>query len=409
MRGAEFSPRLGVSGITLFEKLSFLRIVIVVGENMSGSTGINKGLAGLKVGSTKICTVGHEGDDLHYRGYSILDLTEKSSFEEVAYLLIHGELPKSDELWRFSVELSQGRELLPRLVEILELIPKTAHPMDVLRTTCSVMGTLEPEDNLCTPKRIATRLLGLFPAALLYWYQFTHASRQINLLASHEESTAKFFMKSLLLRSDYPESYEQMMNVSLILYAEHEFNASTYAARVTTSTLSDFYSAITSAIGTLRGPLHGGANEAVMKLISSYNAPDAAEKGVLELLAQKAKVMGFGHRVYKVRDPRSDVIKKWSKKLADEKGDTKLYEISERIEEVMKREKNLFANLDFYSASAYAYAEIPTSLFTPIFVVSRTAGWSAHILEQRADNRLIRPLAEYEGPQPRGYLEIKDR
>jgi 2-methylcitrate synthase len=279
--------------------------------------------------------------------------------------------------------------------------------MDVLRTGCSVLGCLEPERDFGEQYRVADRLLATFPGMLLAWYRFHRDGRRLNT-EGDKDSIAEHFLR-LLTGSTPSPLHKRAMDVSLILYAEHEFNASTFAARVATSTLADFYSAITAAIGTLRGPLHGGANEAAMELIERYQDPDAAEQGVLDALARKELIMGFGHRVYTVSDPRSEVIQGWAKRLSEDVGDTRLYPVSERIEAVMRREKNLFANLDFYSASAYHFLGIPTPMFTPVFVIARITGWSAHVMEQRANNKLIRPIADYVGPDPRPWLPIDER
>lgn len=279
--------------------------------------------------------------------------------------------------------------------------------MDVLRTGCSFLGTIEPENSFSQQYDIADRLLALFPGIMCYWYAWHFHNKEISGL-SDEQTTGAHFLA--LLHGRKPSKLEaQMMNVSLILYAEHEFNASTFAARVTAATLADFYSAITSAIGTLRGPLHGGANEAAMELIERFDSPDQAETELRNMLLNKALIMGFGHRVYTTSDPRSDIIKKWSFRLGEEKGELLLYHISERIEEVMWNEKKLFPNLDFYSASAYHYCGIPTFLFTPVFVMSRITGWSAHVFEQRENNKLIRPTSEYTGPEPQKFPAIETR
>ena len=365
------------------------------------------GLAGVVVGQSGIATVGLAGKSLNYRGYSIDDLAEHSSFEEVAYLLHYGQLPTKCELATYIQKLVDLRQLPEKLKTLLKLIPKDTHPMDVLRTACSLLGTLEPETNFAQQYDIADRLLALFPGILCYWYAFHHQNREIS--GKSDEHTVGGHFMAMLHGSKPSEIQKDMMNVSLILYAEHEFNASTFAARVTAATLSDFYSTITTAIGTLRGPLHGGANEAAMELIEHFKTPQDAETQLMLLLANKAKIMGFGHRVYTKSDPRSDIIKVWSKKLADAQDDLLLYEVSERVEGVMQREKKLFPNLDFYSASAYHYCGIPTPLFTPIFVMSRITGWSAHVFEQRADNRLIRPTSEYTGPDARSYVAIEAR
>lgn len=365
------------------------------------------GLAGVVAGKSAIATVGAAGHGLNYRGYSIDDLASFASFEEVAYLLIYGQLPTASELETYINKLVDLRTLPENLKEVLKLIPKTAHPMDVLRTGCSLLGTLEPELNCTQQYDLADRLLAIFPGMMCYWYAYHYQGRVIEGTSS-ERSTGGHFL-SLLHDSEPSKLHKDAMNVALILYAEHEFNASTFAARVTAATLSDFYSAITSAIGTLRGSLHGGANEAAMDLIERFKSPQEAEQQLLIMLEKKAKIMGFGHRVYTTCDPRSDIIKTWSKKLSESPADNLLYKISERIEELMWREKKLFPNLDFYSASTFHYCGVPTFLFTPIFVMSRITGWSAHVFEQRADNRLIRPTSEYIGPNPRPYIALDAR
>lgn len=368
---------------------------------MTTKTG---GLAGIVVGDSAISTVG-KGLGLNYRGYSIHDLAKHSTFEEVAYLLIYGILPTASELQAYQKKLIALRPLPKALETVLENIPKDAHAMDVMRTGISMLGTLEPENVHHSQEDIANRLLATAPGILLYWYHFQQTGNRIKT-QTDEPSLAGHFLH--LLHGKKPSaSHEQAMNVSLILYAEHEFNASTFAARVTTSTLSDFYSAIVSGIGTLRGPLHGGANEAAMELITQFKTPDDAEQGLRNMLAQKAKIMGFGHRVYKVSDPRSDIIKEWAQQLSTGVKDAHLYPVSERIEKIMWEEKKLFPNVDFYSASTYHFMGIPTNMFTPIFVMSRIAGWSAHIIEQRNDNRLIRPDSNYTGPEPREYVSRK--
>lgn len=365
------------------------------------------GLAGVVAGETAIATVGLEGKGLSYRGYSIHDLAEHATFEEVAFLLLHGNLPTKGQLDEFKNRLIGYRSLPIPLLETLQRIPAAAHPMDVLRTGCSMLGVLEPETSFDQQLEKSERLLGAFPSMLVYWYHFANSGKEIGFESS-EDSIGGYFLD--LLHGKAPSDlHRQAMDVSLILYAEHEFNASTFTARVCTATLSDLHSAITGAIGTLRGPLHGGANEAAMELIERFNTPEQAEEGVMKMLAEKAKIMGFGHRVYTVSDPRSDVIKTWSAKLAEATGDTTLYPVSEKIEEVLWREKKLFPNLDFYSASAYHLMGIPTSLFTPIFVLSRVAGWAAHVIEQRGNNRLIRPGADYIGPNEQAWIAIENR
>jgi 2-methylcitrate synthase len=365
------------------------------------------GLAGVVAGETAICTVGAEGNGLNYRGYSIFDLAEKSTFEEVAFLLLYGHLPRVKELDGFIARLRNGRSLPEALLTTLKLIPASAHPMDVLRTGVSMLGVLEPETSFDQGQRKAERLLAALPSMLVYWYRYVSDGTEIDF-ESEESSIAGYFLDRL---HDAPPSdlARRVMDVSLILYAEHEFNASTFTARVCTATLSDLFSAITGAIGTLRGPFHGGANEAAMELIEQFDSRAAAETGIMEKLANKSLIMGFGHRVYTVSDPRSDVIKSWSKKLAEETGDEVLYPVSEAIEAVMWREKKLFPNLDFYSASTYHFLGIPTALFTPIFVMSRVAGWAAHVIEQRSNNRLIRPGADYIGPAPQDFVALADR
>jgi 2-methylcitrate synthase len=364
------------------------------------------GLAGVSAGQTAISTVG-EGHDLCYRGYSIDDLAEQACFEEVAYLLLRGELPNAAELAEFQAALQAQRKLPAVLRGVLEALPGSSHPMDVLRTGCSVLGCLEPEANVDDQDSIAIRLMALFPGMLLYWYRFHLDGSRIET-ASSAASLAEHFLQMLHGKQPSAE-WIRAMDVSLTLYAEHEFNASTFAARVTAATRSDFYSAITSAIGTLRGPLHGGANEAAMELIERFQTAEQAEQGMQTALDNRELIMGFGHRVYKTRDPRSDIIKRWAGKLAQTVGDQRLYPVSQRIEQVMWDRKKLFPNLDFYSASAYHFLGIPTAMFTPIFVCSRISGWAAHVFEQRANNRLIRPSADYVGPEPRSYIPIGQR
>ena len=366
------------------------------------------GLEGVVAGRTAISTVGKEGLGLTYRGYSINDLAEQATFEEVAYLLIHGELPSGEELGRYRKRLAGLRSIPEELRKVLEQLPAKAHPMDVLRTGCSALGTLEPETEQHDPHQVADRLLAAFPAMLLYWYHFQRDGRRIET-GSDEESQAGHFLR--LLHGQKPDELRRRaVDVSLILYAEHEFNASTFSARVTASTLADFYAAITSAIGTLRGPLHGGANEEAMRLISRFATPEEAESAVRAMLAAGEKIMGFGHRVYKkLADPRSAVIQEWARRLSEAAGDMRLYRVSERIEQLVREEKGLYPNLDFYSASAYHLCGIPTPMFTPVFVFARIAGWSAHVIEQRSANRIFRPIAEYTGPAPRPYPPLEAR
>jgi len=368
---------------------------------------MSAGLEGIVAGRTSLSTVGIEGCGLTYRGYSIEDLSEQATFEEVAWLLLRGELPNQTQLDQYRKTLCGLRRLPNELKVILEQIPGTSHPMDVLRTGCSALGCMEPEGPGQGPLELADRLIGAFPSMLMYWHWFHTAGKRIE--TDCDANSVAGHILSLLHGRAPTEIHERVMDVALILYAEHEFNASTFTARVVTSTLSDFYSAITAAIGTLRGPLHGGANEAAFELIDRYTTPDEAEQGVMELLRKKAKIMGFGHRVYRSADPRSDVIQVWAAQLAKAVGDTRLYPVSERVEAVMRREKRLFPNLDFYSASAFHFLGIPTLFFTPLFVFSRISGWAAHVIEQRTDNRLIRPTADYVGPAPRPFLPLSNR
>jgi 2-methylcitrate synthase len=370
-------------------------------------TEVVAGLKGVAAGQTAICTVGSEGNSLHYRGYSIEDMVGQASFEEIAYLLIYGELPNKTTLQQYQQKLKQLRELPAALKSVLKLIPKTAHPMDVLKVGCAFLGTIEPETSPEKQRDIADRLMALFPSMVMYWYQWHHLGCEIDT-RSDAAGVAGHFLE-MLLQTTPDTMVQDAVDQSLILYAEHEFNASTFAARVTTATLTDFYSAITSAIGTLRGPLHGGANEAAMDLIECYDSPEKARAGLLEKLARKEKIMGFGHAVYKIRDPRSDIIKGWAKKLSALRHDTVIYPVSEAIEQTMRSEKNMFPNLDFYSAAAYHFCGIPTPLFTPIFVFARIAGWSAHVIEQRQNNKIIRPSAEYIGPANRAFVPLDKR
>jgi 2-methylcitrate synthase len=366
-----------------------------------------RGLRGVSAGSTAISTVGKEGFGLTYRGYDIADLAELASFEEVAYLLLNGELPTAGQLQAYRATLMALREVPEPLCEVLERVPADAHPMDVLRTGCSMLGTLEPEGGFDSQMDTANRLIAIMPGILLYWHRFVTDGTRIGT-RTEEPTLAAHFLR--LLGDRTPSSlHERALDASLILYAEHEFNASTFTARVCAATLSDFHSAVTGAIGTLRGPLHGGANEAAMELIGRFGSAGEAAAGVRAMLARKEKIMGFGHAVYRIADPRNAVIKEWARRLSAEAGDTRLFPISEAIDAVMREEKKLFPNLDFYSASAFHFLGVPTPLFTPIFVCSRVSGWAAHVIEQRADNRLIRPTADYTGPEPRPFVPIGSR
>ncbi|GGO85474.1 citrate synthase [Marinobacterium nitratireducens] len=366
------------------------------------------GLRGQSAGETALCTVGKSGAGLTYRGYDIAELADKAQFEEVAYLLLYGKLPNRGELDTYIARLKSMRSLPQALKTVLEQIPADAHPMDVMRTGCSMLGNLETEHDFSEQHDKIDRMLAVFPSIICYWYRYSHDGVRIDTEAQDVDSIGGHFL-ALLHGKKPSELHERVMNVSLILYAEHEFNASTFAARVCASTLSDIHSAVTGAIGTLRGPLHGGANEAAMEMIENWKSADEAEREILGMLERKEKIMGFGHAIYRESDPRNALIKKWSKQLAEEVGDKVLYPVSERVEAVMWREKKLFCNADFFHASAYHFMGIPTKLFTPIFVCSRVSGWTAHIMEQRANNRIIRPSADYTGPEHAQWIPIEQR
>ncbi len=378
-----------------------------MGEAPAVKKNTGAGLRGQSAGETKICTVGAEGNSLRYRGYDVVELAEQSTFYEVAYLLLKGELPTQAQLEPWKAKLKGLRVLPEKLREVLERLPADAHPMDVMRTGCSVLGNLEQEGDFSHQQDVAERLLATLPGMVVYWYRYSHDGVRVDT-DSDEDGLGAHFLRMLLDREP-TELEARVMDVSLILYAEHEFNASTFTARVCASTLSDLHSCITAAIGSLRGPLHGGANEAAMDMIEQYGSADEAVADVLRKLTAKELIMGFGHAVYRLRDPRNAIIKGWSKQLSELKGDTVLYAVSEAVERTMKEQKNMFANADFFHASAYHFMGIPTKLFTPIFVMSRVTGWSAHCFEQRANNRIIRPSADYTGPEPRSYVPISDR
>src|SRR5690554_879673 len=365
------------------------------------------GLRGQSAGETALCTVGQTGSGLTYRGYDVKDLSANATFEEVAYLLLKGKLPNQAELDAYKTKLKGLRDLPQALKDVLERIPADAHPMDVMRTGCSMLGNLETEKSFDEQQEATDRLLAVFPGLINYWYNFSHNGKRINENTDADTLAEQFLWT---LHDKKPSDlHVQVMQTSLILYAEHEFNASTFTARVCASTLSDLHSCITGAIGSLRGPLHGGANEAAMDMIENWKSPEEAEKEIMGMLERKDKIMGFGHAIYRTSDPRNAIIKEWSEKLSKDVGDTVLYPVSVRVEEVMWREKKLFCNADFFHASAYHFMGIPTKLFTPIFVCSRLTGWAAHVFEQQANNRIIRPSADYTGPEPREVTPISER
>ncbi|CAM3530948.1 bifunctional 2-methylcitrate synthase/citrate synthase [Parendozoicomonas haliclonae] len=365
------------------------------------------GLRGQSAGETALCTVGKTGAGLTYRGHDIKVLADKAQFEEVAYLLLYGKLPNQAELDAYKARLKGMRKLPDALKTVLENIPASAHPMDVMRTGCSMLGNLETEESFEQQLDHIDRMLAIFPGMINYWYNFSHNGVRVET-ETEADSIAEQFLWTLHDKKPEPLHVE-VMHASLILYAEHEFNASTFTARVCASTLSDIHSCVTGAIGSLRGPLHGGANEAAMDMIEQWTTADEAEEAIMGMLARKDKIMGFGHAIYRESDPRNAIIKEWSLKLSEETGDTNLYAVSERVEAVMWREKKLFCNADFFHASAYNFMDIPTKLFTPIFVCSRVAGWTSHVMEQRANNRIIRPSADYTGPEGAEWVDIADR
>ena len=365
------------------------------------------GLRGQVAGKTSLSTVGKAGKGLTYRGYEIEVLAEKASFEEVAYMLLYGNLPNQEEFNAYSEKLKKLRALPNELKEVLENIPASAHPMDVMRTGCSMLGNLEPEGEFKNQNSSADRILASMASIIVYWYKFSHEDIKVDLETEYETIGGHFL--SLLTGKEPSEDDIRCLDTSLILYAEHGFNASTFTARTCASTLSDIHSCITGAIGTLRGPLHGGANEAAMEMIEKYSSREQAHQAVLEMLEKKEKIMGFGHAVYSTEDPRNRIIKSWAEKLSKSDRDETLYQVSEEIEKTMDEEKNMFANTDFFMASAYHYLGIPTKLFTPLFVIGRTSGWAANIFEQRADNRIIRPSEEYIGPDHSDWVDIENR